>query len=60
MMKIGIKLPSFARLSSKNRENFFLKPPAPAVYRYTHKSIRQALKSTPEGLIWRLTEDDLP
>ena len=59
-MKIGIKLPSFVRLSSKNREIFFLKTPAPAVYRYTHKSIRQALTNAPEGLIWCLTEDDLP
>lgn len=59
-MKIGIKLPSFARLSSKNREIFFLKTPAPAVSRYTHKSIKQALRTVPEGLNWRLTADDLP
>ena len=71
-MKIGIKLPSFARLwKSKNREKFFFVSPSPTAYlsmvlvrqeskKYPYKKVRQTLKSIPEGLNWGLTEDDLP
>ncbi len=71
-MKIGTKLPSFARLwKSKNREKFFFVSPSPTAYlsmvlvrqeqkNYTKKKVKQSLKSIPEGLIWGLTEDDLP
>ena len=73
-MKIGIKLPSFARLwKSKNREKFFFVSPSPTAYLSMvlvrqenknygkpNKKIKQSIRSIPEGLNWGLTEDDLP
>lgn len=65
-------MPSFARLwKSKNREKFFFVSPSPTAYlsmvlirneqkKYPYKKVKQSFKSIPEGLIWGLTEDDLP
>ena len=69
-MKIGTKLPSFARLLRKNREKFFFIASPSAllsmvlvrheIKSYPNKKVKQSLKTIPEGLNWALTEDDLP